>query len=70
MRTNCLYTNVCGHINYTALDNSYRSGQEDTTGTMLCSLVALEDGNAHKCNGNNNKLQIIFPHLLVAKSLV
>ena len=66
MRTNCLYTNVCGHMNC----NSYRSGQEDMTGTMLCSLVALEDGSAHKRNGNNNKSQIIFPHLLVAKSLV
>ena len=44
MRTNCLYTNVCGHMSY----NSYRSGQEDMTDTMLCSLVALEDGSAHK----------------------
>ena len=47
MRTNCLYTNVCGLIT-TALDNSYRSAQEDTTGTIVCSLVALDDGSAQK----------------------
>ena len=56
MRTNCLYTNVCGHMSY----NSYGSGQEDMTDTMLCSLVALEDGNVHNVMATTINRKLFF----------